>query len=268
MSIHVHSLADVSQHAELGDGVSVGAFSHIGPNVRIGDGTKIGNNVSITGATTIGRGNELFPGVVIGEAPQDMSYRGTETRVVIGDENVIRECVTINRATEKEEGVTEVGDGCFFMACSHVAHDCKVSNRVVIANGTLLGGHVHVHDDVTISGNVGVHHFVTIGGNAFIGGLSRVTQDVPPYLIADGTPSRPRCVNMVGLKRANFPKDVIRALSEAHRLLYRDKLGLDRARDQLRDKEMLVPAVNHLLTFIQDQHEGRNGRGREGRRAA
>lgn len=268
MTTQVHPLADVSSRAELGEGVSIGAFSCIGPGVTIGDGTQIANNVSVSGSTAIGRHNQIFPHVVIGEAPQDISYRGSDTRVVIGDENVIRECVTINRATEKEDGLTEIGDGCFFMACSHVAHDCKVSNRVVLANGALLGGHVHVHDDVTISGNVGVHHFATIGSYAFIGGLSRVVQDVPPYMIADGSPSRPRCVNMVGLKRNQFPKDVIRALAEAHKLLYRKNLGVERAREILLDKGMLVPAATQLLSFIKNQYEGRNGRGREGRRAA
>ncbi len=268
MATQVHPLADISSKAELGDGVSIGAFSHIGPGVVIGDGTAVANNVSISGRTRIGCRNEIFPGVVIGQAPQDISYQGSDTQVLIGDENIIRECVTINRASEKEEGVTEVGDGCFFMACSHVAHDCRVSNRVILANGTLLGGHVHVHDDVTISGNVAVHHFVTIGGYAFIGGMSRVVQDVPPYVISEGNPARPRCVNMVGLKRNDFPREVIRALTETHRLLYRGKVGVDRAREELRSREMLIPAVNHMLSFVQDQHEGRNGRGRESRRAA
>ena len=268
MTANIHHLADVSSSAKLGDNVTVGAFTHIGPHVEIQDGTRIASNVTILGRTQIGSNNRIFAGAVIGEEPQDLSYQGADTRVVIGDGNVIRECVTINRATEKEDGVTEVGDECYLMACCHIAHDCKISNRVVMANSALLGGHVHIHDDVTISGNVGVHHFATIGSYAFVGGLSRVLHDVPPYMLADGSPSRPRCVNMVALKRNNFPKDVIRSLTQAHRLIYRNKVGIDRARESLRDDAQLVPAVNLLLSFVQDQQEGRHGRGREGRRAA
>ncbi len=268
MSANIHPLADVSPNAKLGERVAIGAFTHIGPQVQIDDGTQIASNVTILGRTHIGSNNRIFSGAVLGEEPQDLSYRGGDTRVVIGDGNVIRECVTVNRATEKEDGLTEIGDACYLMACCHVAHDCKLSNRVVMANGVLLGGHVHIHDDATISGNVGVHHFATIGSYAFVGGLSRVLHDVPPYMLADGSTSRPRCVNTVALKRNDFPKDVIRSLAQAHRLIYRNKVGIDRARESLRDDSHLVPAVNQLLSFIQDQQEGRHGRGREGRRAA
>jgi UDP-N-acetylglucosamine acyltransferase len=168
----------------------------------------------------------------------------------------------------KEEGVTVMGDRCFLMAGCHVAHDCRLGDRIVMANATLLGGHVHIHDDATISGGVAVHHFATIGSFSFVSGLSRVLHDVPPFMLVDGTPTRPRCVNLVALKRNDFPDDIIKALSEAHRLLYRAKVGLDHAREILRGNGLLVPTVNHLLTFVQNQHEGRHGRGRERRRAA
>jgi UDP-N-acetylglucosamine acyltransferase len=137
-----------------------------------------------------------------------------------------------------------------------------------MANATLLGGHVHVHDDATFSGGVVVHHFSTIGSYSFTGGLSRVLHDVPPYMLADGNPSKPRCVNLVALKRNHFTAETVRALGEAHRLIYRAKVGLDHARELLRSGDMLLPAVNHLLSFLQNQHEGRNGRGRDRRRAA
>ena len=205
---------------------------------------------------------------MIGGEPQDLSYRGEDTEVQIGDDNVIRECVTINRATTKEEGITSVGDRCYLMACCHVAHDCRLGDRVVMANGTLLGGHVHVHSDATLSGGVGVHHFATIGSFSFISGLSRVLHDVPPFMLVEGSPARPRCVNIVALKRNQFPTDTIESLAEAHRLLYRAKVGLDHALEILRSNGKLVPAVNHLLSFVQNQHEGRHGRGRERRRAA
>ncbi len=246
----------------------MGPFCLVGPRVTIGPGTELISHVTVTGRATIGSDNRFYPGAVIGAEPQDLSFRQSDTSVVIGDRNTIREAVTVNRGTEKEDGVTEVGDDCFLMACCHIAHDCKISNRVVIANGTLLGGHVHIHDDATLSGGCGVHHFATIGSYAFVGGLSRVLHDVPPYMLADGSPARPRCINVVALRRNEFPADVIDSLAQAHKLLFRSKVGVDVAREKLRDKGIMVPAVNQLLTFIQMQHEGRHGRSRERRRAA
>lgn len=268
MAIDIDPSAVVDPRAVLEDGVRVGPFCAIGPKVRIGSGTQLANNVTVMGDVTIGERNRIFPNAVIGGDPQDISYRGSETQVFIGDDNVIRECVTINRATEKEDGLTTLGSGCFIMAGCHIAHDCRVGSRVIMANNTLLGGHVHVHDDATISGGVAVHHFSTIGSFSFTGGLSRVLHDVPPYMLAEGNPSRPRCINIVALKRHDFAAETIQALSEAHRLLYRGKVGLDHARELLRAANQLVPAVNHLLSFLESQHEGRNGRGRDRRRAA
>jgi UDP-N-acetylglucosamine acyltransferase len=268
MPIHVEPSAVVDPRAELDDDVQIGPFCVVGPKVRIGRGTQLMNGVTLLGRTTLGEHNRIFPGAVIGCEPQDVSYRGSDTQVTIGDHNVIREAVTINRGSEKEDGVTSVGSHCFIMGGCHIAHDCRVGNRVIMANATLLGGHVHVHDDATLSGGVAVHHFTTLGSFSFTGGLSRVLHDVPPYMLAEGNPSRPRCINIVALKRNNFASDTIRSLAEAHRLIYRAKVGLDHARELLRAGDMLLPAVNHLLSFLQNQHEGRNGRGRDHRRAA
>jgi len=268
MTIHVEQSAAVDPRAELDDDVHIGPFCVVGPNVRLGRGTHLINSVTIMGRVTIGQHNRVFAGAVIGGDPQDISYRGSDTEVVIGDENVIREGVTINRATEKEDGVTALGSNSFIMAGCHIAHDCRVGSRVIMANATLLGGHVHVADDATISGGVAVHHFSSIGSYSFIGGLSRVLHDVPPYMLADGNPSRPLCVNMVALKRHDFSKDTIRALTEAHRLIYRAKVGIEHARELLRADGMLVPEVVHLFGFLQHQHEGKNGRGRDRRRLA
>lgn len=268
MAIHVDKLAAVDPRAELDDDVEIGPFCVVGPDVSIGRGTRLLNNVSVMGRVTIGQFNRIFPGAVIGGDPQDVSYRGSDTQVVVGDHNLIREGVTINRGTEKEDGLTTLGSDCYIMAGCHLAHDCRVGNRVIMANATLLGGHVHIHDDATISGGVVVHHFSTIGSFSFTGGLSRVLHDVPPYMLAEGNPSKPRCINIVALKRNNFSADAVRALAEAHRLLFRTKVGLDHTRELLRASDMLVPAVNHLLSFLQNQHEGRNGRGRDRRRAA
>ncbi len=268
MTTFVDERAAVDPRAEIGDDVTIGPFCVVGPHVRIGRGTRLHNNVTISGHTTIGEDNEIFAGAVIGAPPQDLSYRGADTRVVMGDHNVIREGVTINRASEKEEGVTTVGSHCFLMACSHVAHDCRVGDHVVAANGVLMGGHVHVHDHVTISGAAAIHHFATVGAFAFVSGMSRVLHDVPPFMLADGAPARARCVNVVALKRNNFSRDQIQALAEAHRLVYRAKVGVDQAREILRSNRQLVPVVNHFLTFVESQLEGRHGRSRDRRRAA
>jgi UDP-N-acetylglucosamine acyltransferase len=260
--------ARIDPRAEIDRDVEIGPYCVVGPHVRIGAGTRLLSNVTIMGHVTIGAHNVVYPGVVIGGEPQDLSYGGSPTRVEIGDHNMIREGVTINRATEKEDGVTAVGRHNYLMAFSHVAHDCKLGDHIVIANGTLLGGHVHIHSHASISGGVGVHHFTTIGGYSFVGGLSRVLHDVPPFMLVEGHPARPRCINVVALKRNNFNAEVVQSLAEAHRLIYRAKVGLDHAREILRTNEQLLPQVNELLSFIQDQQEGKHGRARERRRAA
>jgi len=268
MATRIAKSADVDPRAEIADGVEIGPFSYVGPDVTIGPGTKLDNNVTLTGVVSMGANNRVFPGAVIGAEPQDLSYRGAKTRVVIGDNNVFREGVTINRATEKEEWVTSIGNNCYFMALAHVAHDCRVADNVIIVNGSMLGGHVHVHDHATISGGSAVHHFATVGAYAFVSGISRCLHDVPPYMLVEGLPARPRCINVVGLKRNSFSADEIRALSEAHRVIFRNKVGLDHAREILRSNNYMIPVVNRLLGFIQSQQEGQHGRGRQRRRAA
>jgi UDP-N-acetylglucosamine acyltransferase len=268
MATFVATQAVVDPKAEIGDDVHIGPFCVIGPHVRVGHNTRLENNVTLMGHVTLGEDNHLFPGVVIGAHPQDVSYRGSDTQVIIGDHNIFRESVTVNRASEKEDGITRVGSHNFLMACSHVAHDCKVGNHIIMANATLLGGHVHIYDHATLSGGIGIHHFTTVGRYAFVGGLARVIHDVPPFMLCEGHPARPRCINVVALKRNNFSAEAIQCLSEAHRLLYRAKVGLDHAREILRTNDKLVPAVNELLGFIQTQQEGKHGRSRERRRAA
>ncbi len=268
MASYIADNVSIDPRAQLDDDVEIGPFCVIGPDVRIGRGTRLENSVTLMGHVELGQFNHLYPGVVIGGEPQDISYRGAPTRVVIGDHNIIRECVTINRGTEKDAGVTTVGNQNFLMACSHVAHDCWLGDHIILTNGTLLGGHVYVHDFAILSGGVAVHHFATVGSYSFVAGMSCVRHDVPPYMLCEGHPARPRCVNVVGLKRNGFPQDAIDALSEAHRLLYRAKVGLDNAREILRNGNMLLPDVNHLLNFVEEQQQGRHGRGRERRKAA
>jgi UDP-N-acetylglucosamine acyltransferase len=268
MSVQISPQACVAPEAELDDDVEIGPFCFVGPHVRIHSGTRLLSSVTVMGHVSIGADNVIYPHVVIGGEPQDVSYTGSDTQVIIGDGNMIREGVTINRGSEKEDGITRIGDKNFLMACSHVAHDCKLGSHIIMANGSLLGGHVHIEDHASISGAVAVHHYTSIGSYSFIGGLSRVLHDVPPFMLCEGAPARPRCINIVALKRNEFSPHVIDSLAEAHRLLYRAKVGLDAAREILRGNNQLVPQVNQLLAFIEGQQDGRHGRGREGRRAA
>ncbi len=263
----ISQYAVVDPKAEIGNDVEIGPFCVIGPDVKIGRGTVLQNNVTITGRSTIGDNNRICAGVVIGSDPQDLSFRGSDTQVIIGNSNLIRESVTINRGSEKEEGITRVGSNCFIMAGCHVAHDCSVGNHVVMANAALLGGHVHIHDNVTISGGVGVHHYASVGKFAFIGALSLVSQDIAPFMLAAGNPARPTCVNIIALKRKSFGAQVIRGLHDAHRLLYRSRVGLENAREILDNDGLLSTEVQHMLDFIQASAEGRHGRGRDKRRA-
>jgi len=268
MAFKIIQPAYIDPAAEIADEVYIGPFCVIGPRVKIGRGTRLENNVTIMGRVTLGEENRIYPNVVIGAEPQDISYRGSETRVEIGDRNVLREGVTINRATEKEEGVTSLGHDNFLMANCHVAHDCRLGNNIIIANGTLLGGHVHVHDHAALSGAAAVHHYVTLGSYSFTAGISRVIQDVPPYMLAEGTPARPRCVNNVALKRNNFSREAIHALHEAHRLLYRNVLGLEATRQQLTERGLLTVEVLRLLDFLSNSHTGHHGRSHDRRHAA
>jgi len=264
----VHPTAVVEPGASLAADVRIGPYCVISARAVIGRGTVLDGHVTIVGDVRIGERNRIFTNAVIGGEPQDVSYRGTATRVEIGDDNVIREGVTINRASEKEEGLTTIGSHNYLMAACHVAHDCRIGDHVVIANGTLLGGHVRVHSRASLSGAVAVHHWATIGGWSFVAGLSRVLHDVPPCMLCEGSPARPRCINVVALKRGGFEPAAIEAISEAYRLLYRARVGLEPARDILRSQGMLLPAVLELLDFLGRQQEGRHGRARERRRAA
>ena len=268
MSPNISKLAVVDRRANIANDVEIGPFCVIGPKATIGRGTKLMNNVTVSGDVTIGEDNLISPNAVLGGHPQDTSYRGTETKVVIGDRNIIRECVTVNRASEKEDGYTRVGSDCYFMGNVHVAHDCNVGDHVIIGHGSMLGGHVHVDHHATLSGSVAVTHYGAIGSYTFVGGASRVLQDIAPYMLADGNPARPRCINVVALRRNNFQKNVIDALDETYRLLYRARVGLTSARDILRSKGDLLPEIQHLLDQLEISQRGRHGRGREKRRNA
>jgi UDP-N-acetylglucosamine acyltransferase len=263
MAYQIADTASVDPRAELDDDVEIGPYCVIGPDVRIGRGTRLLGHVFIHANTSLGQDNVVHPFAVLGGPPQDHSYRGTPTRVEIGDRNTIREGVTVNRGTEKEDGLTRIGNDNFFMANSHVAHDCKLGDSITIANNSLLAGHVHVESFVGISGGVAVHHFVSIGGYAFVGGQSRIVHDVPPFMLVDGNPSKVRCINIVGLRRRNISKAGIDSLHEAHRLIYRAKMNAAEARRILQSHDHVTEEVARLLDFIEFQQRGKHGRGRE-----
>lgn len=268
MSTIIAQTAVVDPRAKLGNNVRIGHFCVIGPDVCIGNGTLIEDHVVISGVTSLGEDNHVFPGCVLGAHPQDTGYKNTPTRVEIGHGNTFREHCTVNRATEKEDGVTRVGDNNFLMAGCHVAHDCSLGDRIVIANNAMLGGHVHVGNDVTIAGGVGVNHFASIGQLSFVSAMSRVLHDVPPYMIVDGTPSKPRAVNTVGLKRHDYPQEDIQVLTTAYKLLYRSRVGIEVARTELMNSGPIRPVLKHLFDSIDHSSGGRHGRGRDRRRKA
>ncbi len=268
MSKVIAQTAVVDPRATIGSNVRIGHFCVIGPDVTIGDDTMIEDHVVISGITTLGTANHVFPGCVIGAHPQDTGYQDTPTRVEIGDGNTFREHCTVNRATEKEDGVTEIGDNNYFMIGTHIAHDCKLGDRIVVANNAMLGGHVHIANDVTIAGGVGVHHFASVGQLAFISAMSRVLHDVPPYMIVDGQPAKPRAANTVGLKRHDFPQEDVRAVTAAYKLLYRSRVGIEAAREELLGSGPIRPVLKHLFDFLDHSSGGRHGRGRDRRRKA
>ena len=250
MAGNIHPTALVAPEAELGENVEVGAYAVIGPGVVVGANTRIGAHAVLQGPMRLGADNEVFPFASVGSAPQDKKYKGEPTRLEIGDRNVIREFVTLNRGTTKDEGVTRIGDDNLFMAYSHVAHDCRVGSHCVLANTATLGGHVHLGDWVIMGGFSGVHQFCKVGAHAFIANNAAVTRDVPPYIMAVGQPAAAHSVNAEGLKRRGFTPEQIRNLRNAFRLLYRSGLKLTDATAQLAAIAQEQPEVRALVEFL------------------
>ena len=244
--------AIVSPRAELAADVAVGPFSVIGPDVRIGARTVIGPHVVINGPTTIGEDNRVFQFASLGDAPQDKKYHGEPTRLEIGDRNVFRENVTVNRGTTHDRGVTRIGDDNLFMAYSHVAHDCSVGSNAVFANCAALGGHVEIGDWVILGGLTAVHQFTKVGPHAFLAGGAIVTRDVPPYVMVAGNPAVPHAVNSEGLRRRGFSAAQIRNVRDAYRILYRSELRLIEALERLEARGAQQPEVQAFATFIRN----------------
>jgi UDP-N-acetylglucosamine acyltransferase len=256
----VHPTAVVEEGAELASGVKIGPYAVVGPQVRLAQGVEVMAHAVVEGNTQIGAMTVVFPHATIGGRPQDLKYKGGDTRLVIGEKNILRENVTINTGTEIGGGVTRLGDGNVLMANAHVAHDCILGNRVILANNVMLAGHVRVHDGAILNGGVGVHHFTTIGTYAYVGGLSRITRDVPPYTIVEGHPARERGLNTIGLRRARFTEATIRALKDAYQILYRKDLSRRDALARLRTEFAAVPQVQEIVRFLEASGGGRLGR--------
>lgn len=242
--------AVIDPAAELAADVQVGPFTVIGPQVTIGSGCRIGPHAVILGPTQLGRNNQVFQFASLGDAPQDKKYKGEPTRLEVGERNVIRECVTLNRGTLKDQGVTRIGSDNLFMAYSHVAHDCVVGNQCVLANNATLGGHVHLGDWVIMGGLSGIHQFCKVGAHAFIANNAAVTRDVPPYVMAVGQPAAAHSVNAEGLKRRGFTAPQIRNIRNAFRVLYRSGLKLADAASQLEALAKEQPEIRPIVEFL------------------
>jgi len=252
----IHKTAIVNSCAELGKAVTVGPFSVIGPQVKIGDNTRIDSHVIIKGSTEIGEQCTIFPFTSIGDIPQDLKFKGGDTKLIIGNNNVIREYVTINRGTEEGGGVTVIGNHNLFMAYSHIAHDCIIGNHVIMANAATLAGHIEIEDYAIIGGLVGVHQFAKVGRSSFVGACSAVSRDVPPFCLAVGNRARLYGLNLTGLKRRNFSTHTLKKLKNAYRILFRSGLTLKEALEQVQQKITDSPEVDHLIEFIKKSKRG------------
>lgn len=254
--MEIHPTAVISTGAELGSNVSVGPYSTIGPHVSIGDGTYIGAHVVVEGRTQIGKDNQIYPFSSIGTPPQDIGYKGEDTRLNIGDGNVIREYVTIHRATTKQHGETILGDNNYIMAYAHIAHDCILGNNVIMSNVATLAGHITVGDHAILGGLVAVHQFVRIGDYAFLGGKSGIDRDVPPFMITAGERARLYGINRKGLARMGFSREVIDGLKKAYQIIWREKRRFSEGIDAVRQEIPSFPELEMLLHFFEGSKRG------------
>jgi UDP-N-acetylglucosamine acyltransferase len=253
----IHPTAIIDPTAEIGEGVDVGPYAVIEKQVRIGAGTNIRAHVVISEGTQIGTKCHIYQFSSIGEAPQAFAYKGEKTVLVIGDNNIIREYVTLHRGTVAGNGKTVIGNNNYFMAYSHVAHDCTIGNQVILANGATLAGHITIEDHATIGGLAAIHQFCRVGAYAFISGLTGITLDIPPYMLAAGSRAKLYGLNTVGLKRHRFSEEALRALKKAYRVIFRSGLTLEKALTSLEEDPISqLTEIRHLLHFIQHSKRG------------
>ena len=251
----IHPTALVDEGAKLSGGVTVGPYSIIGPGVTVGSGTTIGPHVLIERDTILGNACQISKGAVLGTDPQDLKFKGEPTTLHVGDRTVIREYATLNRGTAAS-GKTSVGSDCFLMAYVHVAHDCEIGNHVILANAVNMGGHVTIEDWAIVGGLSAIHQFVRIGAHAFVGGASRVAQDVPPYVRVAGSPPKLYGLNSVGLDRRGVSDEVRKALKAAYRILFQSGLNVTQGLARAEAEVEQLPEVRRLLTFVRNSQRG------------
>ncbi|HEX7253932.1 MAG TPA: acyl-ACP--UDP-N-acetylglucosamine O-acyltransferase [Thermoanaerobaculia bacterium] len=255
MTAAVHPTAIVASSARLGDGVSIGPYAMIGDEVVLGPGTSVGAYASIQGPTVLGSENRVFPHAVLGFDPQDLKYRGEPSRLVVGARNIFREFCTIHRGTAAT-GETVIGDENFFLAYTHVAHDCHIGSRCIFSNNASLGGHIEVGDGVVLSAFVGAHQFTRIGAYAFVGAFTPIRQDILPFCKTDGNDAKTYGLNKIGLERHGFSKDRVGILDKAYRILIRSKLNTKQAVDRLEGELSGHPDVRYLIDFVTSAKRG------------
>lgn len=246
----IHSSSVVEDGAIIGAGVRIGPFCYVGSQVEIGEGTELKSHVVLNGVTKIGRDNRIFQFATIGESNQDLKYAGEPTRVEVGDRNSIRESVTIHRGTVQGGGLTKVGNDNLLMVNAHVAHDCTIGDRVILANNATLGGHVEIDDHAIIGGMTAIHQYCIIGAHVMVGGCSGIAQDVPPFVIAQGNHATPFGINIEGLKRRGFDKASLHAIRNAYKLLYRSGKSLEEAQPEIAEIAAEFPAVKPFSDFF------------------
>lgn len=252
----IHSTAIISNKADIADDVAVGPYAVVGDDVEIASGTQIDSHVVINGPTKIGRDNHIYQFASIGDDPQDKKYANEPTRLIIGDRNTIREFCTISRGTKQDKGETVVGDDNWIMAYVHIAHDCVVGNKTIMANNTTLAGHVHVGDWVICGGFSGVHQFCKVGAHAFLGMYAGINRDVPAYTMVSGQPATPRGINSEGLKRRDFTADQIRNIKNAYRVTFRQGKKLTEAIEEIAGLCEEQPEVNLFLESLRSSERG------------
>jgi UDP-N-acetylglucosamine acyltransferase len=251
----IHPTAIIDPTAQVAPSTKVGPYSIVGPGVILGEECIIHNHVTIAGPTTIGAGNEFYPYCSIGQRSQDLKYKAEPTYLRIGNHNTFREFVTVHRATD-QGGTTMIGSYGNFLAYAHIAHDCIVGDHVIFSNNGTLAGHVWVGDHAVIGGLSGVHQFCRIGAHAIIGGCTKIVQDVPPFMIADGNPAEVRGINMVGLERRGFSAESLREIREAYKVIYRSNLNTSQGLESLRANFSDSESVHHLADFIAASERG------------
>jgi len=252
----LHPTALIDAGAQVADDVEVGAYSIVGADVRIGAGTRIGPHAVVTGRTTIGARNRIFQFASVGEIPQDRKYGGEPTTTTLGDDNVVREFVSIHAGTAQDRGTTAIGNGNLFLAYTHVAHDCVVGNHTTFSNNAQIAGHVTIGDFVVLGAYAGVHQFCRVGAHAMLAAGAIVLQDVPPFVTAAGYPAKPAGTNNEGLRRRGFSASDIATVRRAYRTLYRAGLSLEEARDALAKAALDAPLLAPLVAFLSESGRG------------